>query len=336
MSRALALWAALAAGLAASAPAQEPAAAAPVAASAASTAGPADCPPDPAPVSADELAAGMREATDGGLLWKATKDGRTSYVYGTIHIAQRAWMFPGPHVLAAMRASDVVALELDPTDPDIVARLQRAIAPRPGSPELPAPLAARLRAQMLAACIDPATLAGARPEMRAVTVEVMGGRRLGLHPNYGIDLFLAGLAKGLKKPIRSLETPELQAALLVSDDPAETARTVSDLLVELEAGNGERILGRLADDWHRGDLVDMSAYGAWCGCMDTPEQRADFVKLVDDRNGPMADKIAQWHAQGKSLFVAVGSLHLVGDAGVPRLLRAKGFDVERVAFGDAH
>lgn len=334
-SLALALAIALAAALAAAASAQEPAAAAPVAASAASSAGPADCPPDPAPVGADEVAAGMREATDSGLLWKATKDGRTSYVYGTIHIAQRAWMFPGPHVLAAMRASDVVALELDPTDPDILARLQRSLAPTPGAPALPPPLAARLRAQMLAACIDPATLAGARPEMRAVTVEVMAGRRLGLQPAYGIDVFLAGLAKGLKKPVRSLETPELQAALLVSDDPAETARTVDGLLDELEAGNSERILGRLAGDWRRGDLADLTAYGAWCDCMDTPEQRADFVKLVDDRNGPMADKIAQWHAQGKSLFVAVGSLHLVGDAGVPRLLRAKGFDVERVVFGAA-
>ena len=131
-----------------------------------------------------------------------------------------------------------------------------SLAPTPGAPALPPPLAARLRAQMAAACVDPATLAGLRPEMRAVTVEVMAGRRLGLQPAYGIDIFLAQLARQMHKVVHSLETPEAQAALLVSDDPAETARTVDGLLDELVAGHSERILGRLADAWRRGDLAD--------------------------------------------------------------------------------
>jgi uncharacterized protein YbaP (TraB family) len=326
----LALWAACASARTPSDASTEPPAA-PVAASAAPS-----CPPEAEPVTADEAVAGLRDATDNGFLWKATKDGRTSYLYGTIHIAQRAWMFPGPHVLAALRASDLVALELDPTDPDIVARLQRALARKPGAPELAAPLAARLRAQMAAACIEPASLSGARPEMRAVTVEVMAGRRLGLQPSYGVDIFLAGVAQGLKKPIRSLETPESQAALLVSDDPAETARAVGAILEELEGGKGPLILGRLAGDWRRGDLADLGRYGDWCDCLNTPAQRADFVKLIDDRNPLMADKIVQWHGEGRSLFVAVGSLHMIGDIGLPQLLKARGFDVERVAFDEAH
>ena len=35
------------------------------------------CPPDAAAPTPDEAAAGMRDAVDSGLLWKATKDGRT-------------------------------------------------------------------------------------------------------------------------------------------------------------------------------------------------------------------------------------------------------------------
>jgi hypothetical protein len=307
--------------------------AAPAVASSAPRAGSAaDCPAEPAPPTLDDTMAGMRDATDGGFLWKATKAGRSTWLYGTIHVARKAWMFPGTHVLRALMASDMVALELDPSDPQIVARLQRAIARRPGAPELPPALEARLRAQMAAACIAPSTLAGVRPEMRAVTIEVMEGRRLGLYPAYGIDMFIAGMSRGLKKPIRSLETPESQAELLVSDDPRETERSVGEILDELEGGNGPRILDRLASDWRRGDLDDLGAYADWCGCLATPAQRADFVKLVDDRNPMMANRIDQWHGEGKSLFVAVGSLHMIGDRGLPALLRAKGFAVERIRY----
>lgn len=294
--------------------------------------GAADCPPPAVAPTHDEVLAGMRAAVDSGLLWKATRNGRTAYLYGTIHVAQRAWMFPGPHVMRAVMASDTIALELDPTDPDIVARLQKAILRRAGAPALPDALQRRLQAQMAAACVDADKLETLRPEMQAISVEVLEGRQFGLYPDYGIDVFLAGLAHGLNKPIRSLETPEAQAGLLVSDDPAETARSVGELLDELEGGKGTQILQRLAGDWQRGDLDDLGRYATWCECLDTPQRRADFVKLIDDRNLVMTDKIVRLHAEGKRLFVAVGSLHMIGRVGLPALLEARGFQVERVAF----
>jgi uncharacterized protein YbaP (TraB family) len=291
-----------------------------------------DCPATPAPLTAADVRAGMRDAVDSGFLWRATREGRAIYLYGTIHIAKREWMFPGPHVMAALRESSDVALELDPTDPQIITRLGRALARGPGTPELPPALAARLLAQAAEACIAPTELADMRPEMQAVTLEVMSGRRLGLQPAYGIDVFVAQLGRELRKTLHSIETPESQAALLVSDDPRKTARNVGDVLDELESGNGPRLLDRLAGDWRRGDLEDLSAYREWCDCLETPEQRADFVKLIDERNPVMARRIAEWHAQGRSLFVAVGSLHLVGPNGLPALLRARGFAVERIEY----
>jgi uncharacterized protein YbaP (TraB family) len=295
----------------------------------------APCPPDAVAPTQSEVLDGMHHAVDSGLLWKATKAGRTVYLYGTIHVAQLSWMYPGPQVMRAMLASDTIALELDPSDPDIISRLQKAILRRPDTPTLPDDLQRRLLAQMSAACVAPETLAAMRPEMQAVSVEVLEGRQFGLYAAYGIDNFVAGLGHGLKKPVRSLETPESQARLLVSDDPAETVRTVGELLDELEGGKGPQMLQRLAADWQRGDLDDLGAYASWCECLDTPQQRADFVKLVDERNPLMADKIARWHAEGKSLFVAVGTLHLIGRTGLPALLKARGFQVERVAFAQA-
>ena len=293
------------------------------------------CPPEAAQPTPGDAAAGMRAAVDSGLLWKATKAGRAVYLYGTIHVAKLSWAYPGPDVMRALLASDVVALELDVTDAGVLDRLRRAIERRPDAPALPEALQRRLAAQMAANCVAPERLAGLRPEIQAVTVDLMTARQFGLYPEYGVDMVIAGVAHTAGKPIRSLETPESQASLLVSDDPAETARTVADVLDELEDGNSPRMLQRLAGDWQRGDLADLEGYGQWCGCLETPRQRADFVKLIDERNPLMADRIVDWHAQGKSLFVAVGALHMTGRAGLPELLKARGFRVERVPFPDA-
>jgi len=292
----------------------------------------ASCPAPPVTPRLDEIVA---NAADHGPLWKATKDGRPVWLYGTIHVAKAAWAWPGPKVMAAIQASDTLALELDLTDPDLLRRLQQAILRKPGSPTLPDALEKRLLASMAAACIAPAALAPMRPEMQAVTLEVMQGRGLGLYPEYGIDTNLAAFARDRPMPVRSLETPESQAALLVSDDPAETARAVGAVLDELEGGHAPAMLKRLASDWERGDVDDMAAYASWCGCMDTPEQRADFHKLIVERNPLMADRIVQWHAEGRRLFVAVGTLHMIGPAGLPTLLKARGFQVERVPFAAA-
>ena len=293
------------------------------------------CPPEPASPTPEENRRGANGAVDNGLLWKATKGGRVVWLYGTIHVARLPWIYLGPTVLRAMRASDVVVLELDLTDPGMLDRLRRALLRRPDSPTLAPALQARLAAQVAAACIAPEALAPLRAEMQAVTVEVMQGRRFGLYPNYGVDESIATLAGKLHKPIRALETPEMQAGLLVSDDPATTSETVSAVLDELEGGKSPQMLQRLAGDWQRGDLADLADYATWCECLETPEQRADFVKLIDERNPLMADKIVKWHAEGRSLFVAVGSLHMIGRVGLPALLGARGFKVERVAFPPA-
>jgi len=325
---ALALLAALALCAGARAAVVAPADVAPPSALAA----PPACPPEPPVPTQAEAMQGLRDAVDNGLLWKATKDGRAVWLYGTIHVARLPWIYPGPQVLRAIRASDVVALELDMTDPGMLERLRRVLLRRPGSPPLAPALQARLDAQIAAACLAPEALAPLRPERQAVTVEVMQGRQFGLYPSYGVDEAIAVVAGHLRKPIRALETPEMQAGLLVSDDPAKTEETVAGVLDELEGGKSPQMLQRLAGDWQRGDLADLGAYASWCACLDTPQERADFVKLVDDRNPLMADKIVQWHAEGKSLFVAVGTLHMVGQVGLPELLKARGFQVERVGF----
>ena len=289
----------------------------------------ANCPPAAQPPSPDAVQAGLRNARDRGFLWKVVKDGRSSYLYGTVHVAKLDWVFPGPKTMQALNASDTVALELDLLDPALQRRMAEAIAAR-REPELPAALAQRLLHQAQAECIAPEILAGLGPMLQIATLSSLVGRRDGIDPAYGIDLFLAGLARAMDKKVVSLESAEAQIALLVSDDPAKVARTLDEGLRQLEGGQARKIIATLTRAWAEGQLETLRNYGDWCDCLKTAEDRADYARIVEGRNPALAAGIEAQHAAGHAVFAAVGVLHMVGPEGLPALMAAQGFRVTRV------
>lgn len=289
------------------------------------------CPPAAAPLTAEAISAGMRDAKDHGFLWRISKDGRTSYLYGTIHAARHAWMFPGPTVVEALRASDTVALELDVLDPDIQRRLLASIGPGRGE-ALPDALEKRLEKRRAAECVDAATFAKFSPEFQVASLSVLAGRRDGLDPSYAIDLVLAGLARDLGKPVASLETPEAQMQALQMPTQAETLAFVRASLDELESGRLRPMLARIAKVWVDGDYAELSRYEKWCNCMRTKAERGAMKRMLDDRNPTLAAGIDRLHDSGKQVFAAVGSLHMIGPTGLPALMRKRGYKVEQGDF----
>ena len=290
------------------------------------------CPPEPAPLDAKRLERDMRTAKDHGFLWQIRRDGRTSYLYGTIHLARAEWMFPGPRTAAALAASDTVALELDMLDPDMQARIVAALHGRDATP-LPEPLAARLERRFVVECVDAATMRTLAPEFQIATLMVLAARRDGLHSAYAIDLVLAGIAHSLDKVTVSLETPEAQAATLRMPTPAATIEFVTAGLDEVESGRARPLLVRLAKAWSAADLAELEGYERWCDCLHTAAERDAMKRMLDDRNPVLAGAIEKLHSSGESVFAAVGSLHMIGPNGLPALLARRGFSVEAVGFG---
>src|SRR5215469_9295861 len=76
------------------------------------------CPPPAEQLSPAMFQSGSTTAQDRGFLWRISKRGHTSYLYGTMHIAKQGWMFPGRTVRAAFDASDLLAVEVDSLDPN--------------------------------------------------------------------------------------------------------------------------------------------------------------------------------------------------------------------------
>jgi uncharacterized protein YbaP (TraB family) len=292
----------------------------------------ATCPPTAEAPTPEQVQQGLRDAKDRGFLWRIGKDGRESYLYGTLHVAKLAWIFPGPAVTRALQASDTIALELDVLDPDVQLRMTTGAAAAPGS-ALPAALQQRLDRQAQAECVPPQALLGFQPEMQIAALTTLVGRRDGLDPAYGIDAMLAGWARGAGKPVVSLETPELQLRTLSGTTRAETLEFVDSALKDMESGRAAPGLRRVAQTWADSDLAALSHYEDWCDCVSTRADRAAMARMLDDRNPALADRIAALHAGGQRVFAAVGSLHMTGPLGLPALMAQRGFIVEPVAFG---
>jgi len=292
---------------------------------------PADCPPVAQMPSPGQVQSGLRNALDHGFLWRISKDGRSSWLFGTVHVARLEWMFPGPQVGQALTASDTIALELDPLDPDIQQRMAQGMS-APTAALLPEPLQQRLQRRAQAECIAPQALAALSPEMQIATLMTLAGRRDGLDPSYGIDVFLAGWGHGQKKTVVSLETPELQLKALQLGSAAETIEFVTSALDDLDNGQARPTLKRVAQVWADSDLDMLTRYESWCDCMKTAADRSEMKRLLDERNPGLADGIAALHAGGGRVFAAVGSLHMIGPQGLPVLMAQRGYRVERIIY----
>ncbi|MDZ7856404.1 TraB/GumN family protein [Sphaerotilus sp.] len=291
--------------------------------------GDAQCPPAPIPFTDAERQAGEHAPQDRGLLWRIEKDGRSSHLYATIHLARREWAFPGPRVRAALAASDRAAFELDLLDPAVLERLQRAARSRPGAARLPPQEARQIAQAARQACVH-GTLDGLRPELQVVTLVSLALRRGGLDPAWGIDGVLMQRAQALGVPTVSLETPELQMALLVHDTPGATLAAVRQGLAELDSATARAVAQRMVEGWAEGRLADLEDFASWCACQEHEADRIQHRATVDARNPAMADRIAALHARGHTVFAAVGALHMLGPEGLPQLMARRGFRVEAV------
>ncbi len=291
----------------------------------------ADCPPVAASLTDAQLEAGARAARDHGFLWRISRDGRSSWLFGTLHVAQLAWAFPGPAQRDALSRSDTLALEIDLLDPTMQARMAKALAGQ-ARLALPAALQARLDERARSECLPPQALAALAPEIQVAVLATLVGRRDGFDAAYGIDTVLAAYGRAARLDVVSLESPELQVRTMQMGSPAETIEMVDGALAEMESGRARASLRRMATVWAEGDLAELQRYPVWCDCVKTAGDRAYLARLLDERNPHLADSIARLHAAGQRVFAAVGALHMIGPTGLPALMAQRGYRVERIDY----
>jgi uncharacterized protein len=270
---------------------------------------------------------------DRGFLWRISKGGHTSYLYGTVHIAKPGWTFLGRTVRAAFNASDRLAVEVDLLDPDVKKRVAKSLSAPENNPPLPDLLIKRIQTFAERVCFPLSALDKIPLRWKLTALAIYMSRYDGLYPVFGIDAFLSELARlSGGKPVVSLENPEFSAQAARVNDASDRIALVTATIEALESGRARELGLRIVEVWAESRYDDFLRYKEWCECFDTDENRRYWGRFVEDRNRIMALGIDALHQMGDSVFAAVGYAHMVGDRGLPRLLQQMGYQVEFVVF----
>lgn len=287
-----------------------------------------DCSPEFSPPKPEQFEYLQQTAKDHGFLWKVTKDGKASHLYGTIHVGKLEWMFPGPLVMNALEQSQKLVLELNLGDPDVVKTLMQLTVSKSDA-KLSNELEERIKRLAIKNCVKYELLQNLRPEMQLMTLGVISLRREKIYPELGIDTTLREIAAAMKKTIIGIETPQEQMSLLLSK-PEVLEQDIKEALIKIEEGLNVEILSKTVKSWVEKDFNVMDNYANWCKCLDTQKDRDEMKRALDDRNIIMVDRFDKIQATNGTVFMAVGALHMVGPMGIPALLKNQGYTVERL------
>jgi uncharacterized protein YbaP (TraB family) len=167
-----------------------------------------------------------------------------------------------------------------------------------------------------------------KPWMLAMTLTLLDGQQAGYDPEYGVDLFLLGMAKGMEKPVVELESLESQFALFDGFTPEEQQLFLQETVKTIESGESKAQLSALADAWAAADRAKLTAALRMELDQQSPLFRKLYEKLLTQRNIAMADKIERLLRSGEQSFVAVGTFHLLGEESVVAVLAKRGYKIK--------
>ncbi len=264
-----------------------------------------------------------------GRLWRvqAPDSAAPSHIFGTIHSDREAAVDLATPVERAFDRAERYAFELD-FDNNIRAAMTQAMMDTDGPPlseRLDATSWRQLQQVARERGLAPQQLDGLAPWAVALTLATPD-----VQPSATLDRVLYRRAKRSGEPITGLETADEQIAVFAGLSEAQQLDMLRQV-VELGAADRiEPLLEELVSAWLAGDLARLVALSEAHPMMGNAEaQEALERRLVDERNARMAERMAPLLDQGGT-FVAIGALHLPGEAGVLQRLSRAGYTIEAV------
>lgn len=269
-----------------------------------------------------------------GVLFKVVRDGKVSYLFGTIHVGVKSFYPLAPQVSQALAAASQLVVELDTRADDAYQQAVRTYGSyRPGEhvrDHLSADTMARLTDALHAVGITVSSVSRLKPWLLANILMGLELQRSGFERSDGNEFFLLANAKARGTAVAELESADYQLSLFDTLSDADAERYLRESLSELSDGSSLRKARATIDAWNSGDPAALDALIPQAINGDTVVSNFTRRTLLGRRNPEMASRIESIMQDGKTTFVGVGLLHLLGADGLPRLLAQRGFHVERV------
>ncbi len=268
---------------------------------------------------------------DRALFWQVDTGGAKVYLLGSIHFADPGFYPLRQDIEQAFNYSDHLVVEIN-LDEDKAERYQELVRTRgtyPGNETIRQAISeqtyAQLQHELRRLGVPIEMVHKLKPGMLVLTLTAMQVIKMGYMPELGIDQYFLNKASGYKNIIE-LETVEQQLDLFLNITDAEL------LLQETlhSMNEADKLMFDMVRCWKDGDepCIEKLLFE------DALVQYPAFTKIYDSlfyqRNENMVKKIKSFIKDEHSYFIIVGAGHLVGEEGIPALLRKAGYKVTRL------
>lgn len=271
------------------------------------------------------------KTTEKSFLWRVWSKNNTVYILGSIHLAKKDLYPLDKKIEDAFSASDILAVEANLNTLDS-AKIQKFIEQEiyPAGDTIEKHLSEKthtlLKNRLTSLGFNIEQFNMYRPwflAMRLIGLELV---KLGFDPDYGIDIYFLKKSKG-NKEISELETFESQVDLFNSLTDEEQELLLFSALLDLDIL--EEQMNELIEIWKSGDVSSMESM-LRKGLLEYPEIAPVYNKILYKRNKNIVSKIENFLSTKDNYFVVVGAAHLVGEEGIIRILKQKGYSIQQL------
>jgi uncharacterized protein YbaP (TraB family) len=266
------------------------------------------------------------------LMWKAVSPTTTLYLVGSIHVGDKS-MYPLPQeVESAFAAAQVLAVEINIKNVDKMKAMEliQKNGMYSGGDSLSKHISKETSDALDDFCskhgLPRAGIEQLKPWVVAVTIAALSWQQAGEDPSLGIDMHFLDESKPPQR-IDELESMESQLNLFVSATEEEQQALLASTLKQGDKMN--EMIKQIQAAYLSGDPAALEKI---------MQEQADTgsktltKKLLDDRNVTMAARLDEYLKSKEHAFVVVGAAHIVGEKGVAKLLRDKGYKVDQVTL----
>ena len=267
------------------------------------------------------------------LLWKVSDANNSLYLLGSFHMLKTSDYPLAKSTDLAFDDAEQLYFELSPEEmnnPALGQKMAQA-AMRTDGKTLQQSLSAETWKKFEASAaknnLPAANFQSFEPWFVALILSVTEMQKVGLNPALGLDKHFMERAAKAGKPAKGLETGDSQIAIFDGMSMKQQEQFLQDALDE--SADMKKKIDELHSTWRNAD--DKALFNIMAKEMN--QKYPELYQTINlDRNKAWLPKLeAMLKDNDKDdVMVVVGSLHLIGDDGVIKMLKSKGYKIERL------